>query len=210
MSDVVYNQADNAVRFALNAVGAPYKWGATGPDAYDCSGLVYAAYRSAGVTGISRTTYTQINQGTAIAIGQQRVGDLIFPDPGHVQIYVGNGKIVEAPSAGKTVRVVPTWGIMAVRRIVAPANNAYGTIDNSQSVAEQIVTANKIPAVTGTIQVIQGLDTVFSKLGNPKFMMRVGEVILGTLLLIFAILPLLRMNDAVDSYISSPLAESGS
>lgn len=192
MADVIYNQADNAVRYALNAIGAPYKWGATGPDAFDCSGLVYAAFRSAGVMGITRTTFTQINQGIPIGKGQQQIGDLIFPDPGHVQIYVGNGKIVEAPSAGKTVRVVPIWGIMAIRRIVPPANNSYGTIDNSASLVKQIADANKIPVISPILGFISGFDTLASKLSDKTFTIRIGEIILGVLLLIFAIFPLVE------------------
>lgn len=106
-----------AIGFALAQVGKPYQWGATGPDSFDCSGLTMAAYAAAGVQ-LSRTTYTQVLEGTAVAEGELLPGDLVFPDPGHVQIYLGNGYVIEAPFTGSQVRVVPMWGFWAARRVV--------------------------------------------------------------------------------------------
>lgn len=96
-------------------LGKPYKWGATGPDAYDCSGLAQAAYASVGIA-IPRTTWTQI------AIGKRandlQVADLIFPDPGHVCIYVGNGQIIESPHTGAYVHQIPVYSTRVVRRVL--------------------------------------------------------------------------------------------
>lgn len=117
--------ADKAIAFALAQVGKPYVWGATGPDAYDCSGLIYAAYRAAGYMAITRTTYTQIGQGTPIANGNELPGDLIFPDAGHVIMYIGNGQIVEAPHTGENVRVGPNYAEtqnVGIRRLVSPGD----------------------------------------------------------------------------------------
>jgi cell wall-associated NlpC family hydrolase len=109
--------AQNAVSFALAQVGKPYRWGATGPDAFDCSGLVQAAYKSAGVS-IPRTTYLQINIGIAVK-GAPLVGDLLFPDVGHVMLAIGDGTAVEAPHTGDFVKVTPVPAkLLAVRRIV--------------------------------------------------------------------------------------------
>jgi cell wall-associated NlpC family hydrolase len=105
-----------AIRFALAQVGKPYKWGATGPNSYDCSGLVYAAFRSAGVS-VPRTTYLLANIGSRVSKANLQPGDLVFPDPGHVQIYLGNGKVVESPHTGAFVRVVNMWGFWTARRI---------------------------------------------------------------------------------------------
>jgi cell wall-associated NlpC family hydrolase len=105
-----------AIRFALAQVGKPYKWGATGPNAYDCSGLVQAAFKSAGVS-IPRTTYLQAQIGTRVSKTNLQPGDLVFPDPGHVQIYLGNGQVVESPHTGAFVRVVKMWGFWTARRI---------------------------------------------------------------------------------------------
>ena len=77
-------QADKAVAFAYAQLGKPYEWGATGPDAYDCSGLVQAAWAAAGVS-IPRTTYEDWDDLQHIPESQMVPGDLIiFDDEGHV------------------------------------------------------------------------------------------------------------------------------
>ncbi|MFJ7155696.1 NlpC/P60 family protein [Streptomyces sp. NPDC101118] len=100
------SRAAQAVAFAYGAIGKPYVWGATGPNAYDCSGLTQAAWRSAGVT-LPRTTYTQINTGSRISRSQLAPGDLVFFYSGvsHVGLYIGGGKMIHAPRPGSTVRV---------------------------------------------------------------------------------------------------------
>lgn len=119
--------AATAVSFARAQIGKPYKWGATGPNAYDCSGLVQAAYKAAGVS-IPRTTYGQVLVGTKVNKSDLIPGDLVFPDPGHVQIYSGGGNIVEAPHTGEDVMERPMWGFWTARRIVpvtAPTSTTY-------------------------------------------------------------------------------------
>lgn len=103
--------------YALSKVGDKYVFGATGPTTFDCSGLSMAAYASAGFN-ITRTTFTQIDEGTAVAEADLLPGDLIFPDVSHVQLYLGDSYVVEAPFTGALVRVVKMWGFMAARRIV--------------------------------------------------------------------------------------------
>ncbi len=112
-------QVQEAIAYALSKLGDAYVWGATGPDTFDCSGLVQAAYGAAGVS-LSRTTYTQVAEGTPVDQAALEPGDLVFPDAGHVQIYLGDNLIVEAPETGLTVRVVPMWGFWQARRIVQP------------------------------------------------------------------------------------------
>ncbi|WP_052230082.1 C40 family peptidase [Streptomyces sp. CT34] len=101
-------RAARAVSFAYAALGKPYAWGATGPSAYDCSGLVQAAWKSGGVT-LPRTTYTQINAGPRIDSSQLAPGDLVFFHSGisHVGIYIGDGKMIHAPHPGAPVRISP-------------------------------------------------------------------------------------------------------
>lgn len=103
-----------AVAFALAQLGDPYAWGATGPDSYDCSGLVLASYRSAGAT-VPRTAGEQWQASTAVAPGQETVGDLYFSeisgnDAGHVMMVVSvSGEtmtLVEAPHTGDVVKIV--------------------------------------------------------------------------------------------------------
>lgn len=107
--------------YALSKVGDPYQWGATGPDAFDCSGLVQAAYAAAGIL-LPRTTYQQVQEGQPITTETElEPGDLVFPfaDESHVVIYLGAGLIVQAPQTGQLVQVIPFYGMAGgARRIV--------------------------------------------------------------------------------------------
>ncbi|MFF2651005.1 NlpC/P60 family protein [Streptomyces sp. NPDC058045] len=101
-------RAGAAVAYARSALGKPYVWGATGPHAYDCSGLTLAAYRAAGIS-LPRTTYAQINAGHRVSKGQLRPGDLVFFYSGisHVGIYIGGGQMIHAPNPSAPVRIAP-------------------------------------------------------------------------------------------------------
>lgn len=102
------SRAAAAVSYAYAKLGSPYVWGATGPNAFDCSGLVQAAYRSAGVS-LPRTTYAQIDTGRRVSRSELQPGDLVFFYSGitHVGIYVGGGKMIHAPNPSAPVRVAP-------------------------------------------------------------------------------------------------------
>ncbi len=102
------SRAAAAVAYAYRKLGSPYVWGATGPNAFDCSGLVQAAYRAAGVS-LPRTTYAQIDAGRRVSRSELRPGDLVFFYSGisHVGIYVGNGQMIHAPNTSAPVRVDP-------------------------------------------------------------------------------------------------------
>ncbi|WP_411081931.1 NlpC/P60 family protein [Streptomyces sp. cmx-18-6] len=102
------SRAAQAISFAHGAIGKPYVWGATGPNAFDCSGLTQAAWRAAGVS-LPRTTYTQINAGQRVSRSQLAPGDLVFFYSGisHVGLYIGGGQMIHAPRAGAPVRIAP-------------------------------------------------------------------------------------------------------
>jgi cell wall-associated NlpC family hydrolase len=108
-------RAAGAVRAALSRLGRPYVWGATGPDRFDCSGLVQWAYAQAGVR-LHRTTYEQIHDGVPVARSDILPGDLVFPHTGHVQMAIGHGMVVEAPQPGATVQVSRMGQAVAIRR----------------------------------------------------------------------------------------------
>ena len=99
---------------ALSRQGMPYVWGAAGPTSFDCSGLVQWSFAQAGVT-MPRVAADQASTGPAVPVSQLQPGDLLFyhtdpTDPGyisHVAIYLGNGKMVQAPETGENVEVVP-------------------------------------------------------------------------------------------------------
>ncbi len=100
-------QAGKAVAFAYAQLGKPYVWGATGPGAYDCSGLVQAAWASAGMS-IPRVTYDQWAALPHISASSLQPGDLLYYEgEGHVAMYVGNGYIIDAPRTGLTVEKIP-------------------------------------------------------------------------------------------------------
>ncbi|MFM9035984.1 MAG: C40 family peptidase [Mycobacterium sp.] len=113
----VDRRAETAVRAALSRLGRPYVWGATGPDRFDCSGLVQWAYAQAGVR-LHRTTYQQIHDGIPVARSAIRPGDLVFPHTGHVQMSIGGNLVVEAPQPGATVQISRLGANVAVRRPV--------------------------------------------------------------------------------------------
>ncbi|WP_394275671.1 NlpC/P60 family protein [Luteococcus sp.] len=101
-------RAGTAVSFALSQVGKSYVMGATGPGAYDCSGLMLRAWEKAGV-GLPRTSQAQFGAGTSIPTSQLQPGDLVFYYSGisHVGMYIGNGMIVHAANPRSGVKVAP-------------------------------------------------------------------------------------------------------
>jgi len=118
-----------AVTSALGELGKPYVFGASGPAAYDCSGLMVAAW-AAGGHAVGRTTYSQIHDGTATIEAQLAPGDLVLTpgsdgtlaSPGHVGMFIGRGLVVEAPHTGDIVKVVTytslsSAGVSALRHI---------------------------------------------------------------------------------------------
>lgn len=117
--------AATAITFALRQLGKPYQWGATGPDAYDCSGLVFAAYAAAGIR-IARTTFGWRLDGPQVPLSQLQPGDLLFSagsdgtpaSPGHVVMYLGGGQVIQAPQAGEDVQIDPLdlAGVVAATR----------------------------------------------------------------------------------------------
>ncbi|MFD5256861.1 C40 family peptidase [Streptomyces bobili] len=125
-------QARAAIEWAMHQLGTLYQWGgsctnAHGPDPMgrcDCSSLMQQAYAHAGVT-LTRTTYTQVNEGKAVSPAQLKPGDLIFSrgtaaQPEHVGMYMGEGLVMEAPRTTKPVRITPIkdWTILAARRVL--------------------------------------------------------------------------------------------
>lgn len=135
--------AGPAINAAMAEVGKPYLWGGVGPDAWDCSGLMRHAYQKAGVR-LPRTSQQQMLVGKAVKRKDARPGDLMFPHPGHVVMYLGGGKIVEAPRPGKNVRVTSVndyKSYQAVRRIVGSVGT-YNSSGNQDDNTEKPQTGN--------------------------------------------------------------------
>lgn len=101
--------ASAAISFARAQIGEPYRWGAAGPNAWDCSGLTAGAW-NAGGTYLPHYSVAQYEQSTPLSAGQLQPGDLVFwgssSDPSsiyHVALYAGNGTIIHAPRTGRPV-----------------------------------------------------------------------------------------------------------
>lgn len=101
----------SAVQNALSKVGAPYSWGATGPNSFDCSGLVNWAFENAGME-LPRTSRALSQVGTPVSKDDLQPGDLVFfyTPVSHVGIYIGDGQMVHASNSSKPVAVDPIAG----------------------------------------------------------------------------------------------------
>ncbi|MBM7460462.1 C40 family peptidase [Rhodococcus coprophilus] len=92
---------------AQSKIGAPYVYGAAGPNSFDCSGLVQWAYQQAGVN-VPRTSYDQAVAGQAVSISDLQPGDVVsFYGGSHTGIYIGGGNIVHASTSSQPVKVAP-------------------------------------------------------------------------------------------------------
>jgi cell wall-associated NlpC family hydrolase len=107
----VYNgdtasRAGRVLKFAYNALGSPYVFGAAGPGSYDCSGLTLAAYQQVGVS-LPHSARRQLAQGPSVPKSDLMPGDLVYfySDVHHVGIYIGNGKVIHAPQPGESVKI---------------------------------------------------------------------------------------------------------
>lgn len=111
--------ASAVVSYAYQFIGRPYVFGATGPDSFDCSGFTSYVYRNAVGREITRTTYSQINQGRPVSRDQLQPGDLVFTNGvEHVGIYVGGGQMIHAARPGVGVIVGPIYNYSSARRIL--------------------------------------------------------------------------------------------
>ncbi|MFE3444010.1 C40 family peptidase [Nocardia sp. NPDC059180] len=97
----------SALDAAMSKVGSPYVYGAAGPNAFDCSGLVQWSYRQAG-RDVPRTSGAQLASGAPVSMDQLQAGDVVsFYGGGHSGIYAGDGNVVHASTAGTPVQVAP-------------------------------------------------------------------------------------------------------
>ena len=114
--------AQVVVDTAMAQRGKPYVWAASGPGAFDCSGLALYAFRAAGIS-LPHSSSMQSRMGTPVSRAQLRPGDLVFfhSPVSHVGIYIGNGEIVHAPTPGDVVKVssISYMGLYAGARRLA-------------------------------------------------------------------------------------------
>jgi cell wall-associated NlpC family hydrolase len=132
------NAVDQMIQWALsNALGKPYRFATTGPDSFDCSGLVTAMYRTIGID-LPAYTRSAVRMGRHVDLANIRPGDAVYSDGaeppfGHVKIYIGNGQTIAAPRTGDVVKIqaLNPSEITEIRRYVADdvANTASGSRD---------------------------------------------------------------------------------
>ena len=101
------SRGSQALKFALQQIGDIYVWGGSGPERWDCSGLTLRAFQQTG-TSLPHSAAVQFNYGKSVSYRSLIPGDLVFfgQPISHVAIYMGGGKMVQAPRAGKKVEVV--------------------------------------------------------------------------------------------------------
>ena len=107
------------IQAALSRIGSPYSWGAAGPNAFDCSGLVMWSFQQAGIA-LPHSSQALAAGGQPVSMSDMQPGDLVtyYSDASHVAIYIGDGMMVHASTYGTPVRVAPVGNapIYNVRR----------------------------------------------------------------------------------------------
>lgn len=182
--------ATKAITVASQQAGKPYIWGAAGPDAFDCSGLVHYAYSNAGLPGAGRATSHLWNtasiryMGDPVVYGQERPGDLIMPHSGHVGICVGNGKMWNAPQTGIPVRIDSYSRPWAIRRISTPGNGSPSSIS---TVGTSTAANGPIEWWQQFVAAVHGFDNALQWLSDGHNWIRIGEVVGGVWILLQAI-----------------------
>lgn len=109
---------EKVIKYAMAQRGDRYRWGATGPSRWDCSGLVMVAFKKGAGKKLPHFTGGMQKKGTKVSKKNLKRGDLIFPQRGHVGIYLGNGKMIHASSGKGKVVVAKVYGFYTARRVI--------------------------------------------------------------------------------------------
>lgn len=190
-------QIKSAIAYCKQQVGKPYVWGATGPDGYDCSGLIYAGFKYISVN-IPRTTFAMLgsNKFNPVPGGQPnlQMGDFVFPDSGHVCLYLGSGQIIEAAHTGTNVRI---------RDIYTPAGTKYLRLKDTPAISGG--DGSPIPGGTGAqpgdpiggaIDAVKSVASFLAFISDPKNWYRVAIFLAGTALLVLGLIMILKSSSA--------------
>jgi hypothetical protein len=127
-------------------------------------------------------TGAMIAEGTEVARSELQPGDLVFPDSGHVQMYVGDGQVIEAPHTGASVRQVPIYGFWHARRVATDSGTATNT-------GISIINPLDVASIPGQIQAnFASFSKFFGSLTTPNFWFRFGYWSIGAFILLAGLL----------------------
>ncbi|MFE6745949.1 NlpC/P60 family protein [Kitasatospora purpeofusca] len=166
--------AGSVIAAAEQQLGKPYLWGGTGPDGWDCSGLMQAAYKQGAGIDLPRVSEQQARVGVEVPMDQLLPGDLVFPSkesPPHVAMYIGGGRVIEAPRTGLNVREVPLGGQFSyARRVLGGGGSAAVPAAGDQNGTGTVVGGTKAASFTplaaagsyGSIDEVEALAAALS------------------------------------------------
>lgn len=177
---------DAIVKLARSQIGKPYVFGAAGPSSFDCSGLVKYCFRNIAQIDLPHSSSLQLGYGSEITRTQLAPGDLIFPSLGHVQIYSGNGNVIEAAEPGTNVRENPIWGFWRARRLVTPGTGTTVPGDPTLTPVLDPITP-LIPLFAPLFGLISEITHLVRWLVNPKNWLRIGMFSVGAILTFIAL-----------------------
>jgi hypothetical protein len=194
----------NAILGGLRSeLGKRYVWGATGPNTFDCSGLVQYVYGQNGIH-LPRTSREQAKVGQTIPKGQQQAGDLVFsswdnaPGVDHVGVYIGNGQMIVAPHTGDVVKVQNlTPGYMGhvtnIQRVTGITGTAAGAGAATGSGLDPFagVTA-ALDGIGSSFATIGGVADTVAKLALPQTWVRIVAGVAGIFLVFFGLWKLVK------------------
>lgn len=106
------------IKYAMAQRGDRYKWGATGPNAYDCSGLVVRSLKKGAAKNLPHYTGALLKKGKKIKRSQLQKGDLVFPSKHHVGIYIGGNKMIVASTGAGKVKIQKVYSFYTARRVL--------------------------------------------------------------------------------------------
>lgn len=111
------SNVERMIGYALAQVGKPYRFGTQGTSSFDCSGLIVAAFRTIGIK-LYHYTGRIVREGRAVTRAELARGDIVFPLPNHVGIYLGNNQMVHASSSKGRVVIGKVYSFYAARRLL--------------------------------------------------------------------------------------------
>ncbi len=139
-------QMSDAINTAMTMLGTPYVWGGEDASGVDCSGLIYYAYNSAGIDMPRYRAIDYGRMGTAVSLDQAMPGDIVYTDnpntdTDHVGIYLGDGKMIVAPTTGQLVKIDEVGNYTSIRRVAD--SSAYAGMSTNGMGSTQVTAAGQ-------------------------------------------------------------------